>query len=87
MKNRFLRKAEVLSLVGLSLSSVNRLEKQGLFPKRRVISQRAVAWLEAEVLAWISEVNQRVEFVAKERARESDGMLKCTQRTEEHGYE
>lgn len=53
MSDRFLRRAEVQSRVGLSRSSVYRLCLRGEFPPPVRISPRAIAWLESEVSAWI----------------------------------
>ena len=53
MSNKLLRANEVISLTGLSSSTISRLEKQGKFPKRRKISIRIVAWSEIEIIDWI----------------------------------
>ena len=42
----------VRKLTGLSRSTIWRLERQGLFPQRRQISHRRVAWVSLEVLGW-----------------------------------
>lgn len=55
MVDRFLREREVRQITGLSRSSRWRLERLGLFPRRRTISPGAVAWLESEIEAWITE--------------------------------
>lgn len=52
--NRLLRTHEVVQRVGLSYSTLRRLEEAGQFPHRRKLSSRAVAWLSAEVEAWIA---------------------------------
>lgn len=51
---RFLRKADVIPRVGLSESTIYRLEQSGNFPQRYCIGPRAVAWRESEVDAWIT---------------------------------
>lgn len=46
------RLAEVEQLVGLSRSSIYRLESSGEFPKRVKLGQRAVGWPREAVLKW-----------------------------------
>jgi prophage regulatory protein len=48
-----IRFSQLKKMVGLSRSTIWRLERQGLFPKRRKISAQAVGWLEHEVLSWL----------------------------------
>lgn len=52
--DRLIRLPEVTRLTSLSRSGVNRAEASGEFPKRRRVGLRAVAWSEAEVMAWIA---------------------------------
>lgn len=47
-----LRFPAVRARTGLSRSTIWRLEQRGLFPRRRRISHRAVAWAAEEVEAW-----------------------------------
>ena len=49
---KFLRFPAVRARTGLSRSTIWRLERQGLFPRRRRISHRAVAWAADEVESW-----------------------------------
>ena len=51
---RLMRRPEVLTLCGLSRSSLYRMMSQGLFPKSVSIGARAVAWRESEVLDWVA---------------------------------
>jgi prophage regulatory protein len=51
--NRFLSKATVDDMTGLSNVTRWRMEKRGEFPKRRQISPNRVAYLESEVLNWM----------------------------------
>lgn len=50
---RFLRFPAVRARTGLSRSTIWRLERRGVFPRHRRISANAVAWVEAEVAAWM----------------------------------
>jgi prophage regulatory protein len=52
---KVLRKREVFNRIGLSQSTVYRMEKDGKFPKRIQISVQCVGWIESEVDAWIEQ--------------------------------
>ena len=54
MSDKFLSKSELLGIAGLSPVTQWREEKAGRFPKRRQISPNRVAWLESEILDWMS---------------------------------
>jgi prophage regulatory protein len=49
----YLRFSEVRRRVGLSRSTIWRLERRGLFVKRRRLSANAVGWPEDEIEAWL----------------------------------
>lgn len=51
-KPRFLRQPEVLARVGVAWITILRWEEVGLFPKRRKLGARVVAWVESEVDEW-----------------------------------
>ncbi len=51
--DRFLGEAEVERITNLSRTTRWRLERRGLFPKRRSISANRVAWLETEIRLWL----------------------------------
>lgn len=53
--SRLLRQPEVLKRIGVSWVTILRWEKQGLFPRRRKIGPRLVAWLESEVDQWVAD--------------------------------
>lgn len=59
MQDRVVRATELKEIIGLSRTSVWRLENSGEFPKRRQISPGAVGWLHSEVIEWL-ESRQRV---------------------------
>ncbi len=50
---RLLRLPEVMHLTGYSRDSIYRLGRDGKFPKRIDLSERASRWREDEVRAWI----------------------------------
>ena len=50
---KVLRFPTVRERMGLSRSTIWRLECQGEFPKYRRTSANAVAWVQAEVMSWI----------------------------------
>ncbi len=54
MEKKIMRLPEVSRAVGLSDSTISRLEREGLFPKRRKLSAGAVGWLAEEIDAWIA---------------------------------
>ena len=49
-----LRKAELLAKVPFTDSYIWQLEKAGKFPRRRQLGPRRVAWVEAEIDAWLA---------------------------------
>ena len=52
---RLLRKPVVVDRVGLSDTTIWRLERAGKFPRSIRISPGAVVWREADIEAWIAE--------------------------------
>ena len=54
MSIRFLRFSEVQAKIGLSRSSLWRMERANLFPKRKRLGQNSVGWLESEIDEWIA---------------------------------
>lgn len=48
-----LKRKDVVELTGLCYTTIYNLEKQGGFPRRRQLSPGRVAWVRAEVVAWI----------------------------------
>lgn len=55
MQDKILRPKAVVQMVGLSRTTLWRLENAGQFPARRKISRAAIGWLESEVLKWMAE--------------------------------
>lgn len=51
-----LNKEQTQELVGLSDSTIYRLEIAGKFPMRRKLSARRVGWLRAEVEVWLESL-------------------------------
>ena len=50
-----LGKKELLAVVPLSMSTIDRLEKIGQFPKRWYITDKRCAWTQEEVEKWLDE--------------------------------
>jgi len=48
-----LKRSEMVKLVGLSYSTVHRLEKDGNFPSRRQLSAGRVAWRSEDIQGWL----------------------------------
>jgi prophage regulatory protein len=53
MVPRLLRENEVRHLTGLSRTQRTRLEREGQFPKRVPLPERAFGWVETEIHSWI----------------------------------
>ncbi|MBI1921942.1 MAG: AlpA family phage regulatory protein [Geobacter sp.] len=49
----FLKRAEMVKLVGLGYTTCWRLEKEDKFPARKQLSVGRVGWLRAEVEEWV----------------------------------
>ena len=65
--DRIIGKLALVELVGLSVSQLARLEKEGRFPQRIYIAKRRVGWSLKEVSAWIEErKNSRIQIENKE---------------------
>jgi prophage regulatory protein len=43
----------VHDMTGLSRPTIWRLERDGLFPKRRRLTGKTVAWIEDEIMEWL----------------------------------
>ncbi|MCB7130079.1 MAG: AlpA family phage regulatory protein [Candidatus Brocadiales bacterium] len=61
MIDRFVREPECKRITGLSRTTRWRLERAGLFPKRRQISPGLIAWLESEVQEWLRDCAENEE--------------------------
>ncbi|MFO1435499.1 MAG: AlpA family transcriptional regulator [Gammaproteobacteria bacterium] len=55
MTSNFLRLPAVKARTGLSRSTIYLRVSQGTFPKPVSLGARAVAWVEAEIDAWLAE--------------------------------
>ncbi|WP_312462343.1 AlpA family phage regulatory protein [Comamonas sp.] len=53
-----IRRKTLLERVPFTDRHILNLEKKGLFPKRRVLGARCVAWVESEVESWIAAREQ-----------------------------
>ncbi len=54
MALKLLTQKQVVDLVGLSRTTIWRLERSGQFPRRRQVSTKAVRWNLAEILDWMN---------------------------------
>jgi prophage regulatory protein len=61
LPERSLRLPEVQQLVPYSKMHIDRLEKDGLFPKRIHLGAGRVVWLQSEVLTWLHGKRVEVE--------------------------
>lgn len=51
---RFIRFGSVAEMVGLSRTTIYRLEQQGIFPRRIKLGSNSVAWRMSEILSWMA---------------------------------
>ncbi len=54
MDSKLLTQKQVVDLVGLSRTTIWRLERAGQFPRRLQVSTKAVRWNQSEILDWIN---------------------------------
>jgi prophage regulatory protein len=52
---KILREPEVAAMTGTSRTTRWRLERRGLFPRRRLIADRAIGWFLEEIEAWMRD--------------------------------
>jgi prophage regulatory protein len=50
-----LRIGQLVEKIGLSRSSILRMEKEGEFPKKIILSKRVIGWLESDVNDWLMQ--------------------------------
>ena len=55
INSKLLKAKDVSELTSISRSHLHRLAREGKFPKPIKIGENRSAWLEADVLEWISE--------------------------------
>lgn len=81
-----IRKEKLLEIVPLSESTINKLEKEGEFPKRFAITDSLVAWNQDEIEAWLDERQARNEVETDERLKKmvekNPNHIKARQRAE-----
>ncbi len=53
IRERIIRKPELIAKIGLSDPSIYRRERRGEFPKRIPLGGNSVGWLESEVNEWL----------------------------------
>ncbi len=58
MENRILRVREVCLMTGLSRTTLWRLEKVGMFPKRMKLARQAVGWSWNQITKWLSSKDE-----------------------------
>ncbi|MEX5568824.1 AlpA family phage regulatory protein [Pseudomonas syringae] len=51
---KFIRFNSVAEMVGLSRTTIYRLEQQDLFPKRVKLGSNSVGWRITEIISWMS---------------------------------
>lgn len=71
-----LRKEELIKLVPLSFYAIDKLEKDGDFPKRFSLTPRIVAWNRDEVESWLDARQQNPDLIERDA-----GMMKGLEKT------
>jgi prophage regulatory protein len=59
----------VLALTRLSKSTIYKLEREGHFPRRTMLTHRASAWFEDEVHQWLRDRREHRDLPADQPAR------------------
>jgi prophage regulatory protein len=54
VQEKFIRFNSLAEMVGLSRTTIYRLEQQGQFPKRVKLGSNSVAWRMTEILSWMA---------------------------------
>ncbi|MBH3384681.1 AlpA family phage regulatory protein [Pseudomonas plecoglossicida] len=54
LQDKFIRFGSLAEMVGLSRTTIYRLEQQGQFPRRVKLGSNSVAWRMSEVLNWMA---------------------------------
>ena len=54
LQEKFIRFGSLAEMVGLSRTTIYRLEQQGQFPKRVKLGSNSVAWRMSEALNWMA---------------------------------
>ncbi len=65
--DRIVKEKERRLITSISRSEAFQLERKGLFPLRRKISNRSVGWLLSELLNWVN-TREKAITAGKERA-------------------
>lgn len=53
-ENMLLSKKTVFAMVGLSDTTIWRMERRGEFPRRKQLSKNRVAWVRKDIIDWIN---------------------------------
>lgn len=53
-ENMLLSKKTVFAMVGLSDTTIWRMERRGEFPRRKQLSKNRVAWVKKDIVNWIN---------------------------------
>jgi prophage regulatory protein len=67
---RILRKREVLTMLGVSYATLNRMMKAGTAPPHIELNTRRIGWLESDVLQWIEQRRVHPHSVLKKTLTE-----------------
>ena len=55
-KNRIIRQKELSELLGVSVTTLYRMQDRGQLPPRRKVSSNVVGWLESDINEWLQQI-------------------------------
>lgn len=64
-EDKYLRVKQVIERTGLSRPTIYNMMNAGTFPNKTALGERAVAWLESEIVLWM-EARKTIEKVGRE---------------------
>lgn len=58
---------ELVQITGLSRTTLWRMQRNGTFPQRRQISPGRVAWVAADIEAWLTQIRSEDSFLGSRK--------------------
>jgi prophage regulatory protein len=54
-----IRYNQLKKILNISRSTLDRWEKSGNFPKRRILGENSIGWIESEINEWLNNRQQK----------------------------
>ena len=70
--SKLLKFEDIQAKIGVCRATIWKLEKAGLFPKRRALTEKLVRWDESEIDAWIQSREKKPGFMPNIRRKSKD---------------